>query len=276
MAESALFLPVAHDVHPALARDTGSPTSVDSQPLTAPVKRGRGRPPKNLRAPSSSSQSSEQPKHGVPQSLLSRDDPLPLLSSSVRLCTSTTQQARVTSGGDKGSKARIKTLSNRTLSLPLAHILPTPVKASGGVVAGGGVRVAGSEMVAVGCGAAVAGEGGLVMAGDGDGRMECGMAEREENADCSMSMPDRSEKLAVARKKLRKFQSRNAQKKKANNNCSVCEDEILESINTQDGQDAVFCEGSCQGWMHKGCAGLTKAAFTRVSSSKDPFTCLHC
>ena len=60
-----------------------------------------------------------------------------------------------------------------------------------------------SEMAAVGCGAAVAGEVGLAMAGDGDERMECGMAEREVSTDCSMSMPDRSEKLAAARKKLR-------------------------------------------------------------------------
>ena len=55
------------------------------------------------------------------------------------------KQARGTSGGDKGSKARVKTLRNQTLLLP-AHILPTPVKASGGVVAGDEVRVAGSEM----------------------------------------------------------------------------------------------------------------------------------
>ena len=60
--------------------------------------------------------------------------------------------------GDKGSKARVKTLSNQTLLLPPAHILPTPVKASGGVVACGKVRVAGSEMAAVGCGAAVVGD----------------------------------------------------------------------------------------------------------------------
>ena len=49
----------------------------------------------------------------------------------------------------------------------------------------------------------MAGEVGLVMAGDDDGRMEYGMAEREAIADCSMSTPDRSEKLAVARKKLK-------------------------------------------------------------------------
>ena len=61
--------------------------------------------------------------------------------------------------------------------------------------------MAGSEMAGVGCGAAVAGKGGLAMAGDGDGRMECGVAERESNAYCSMSTPDRSEKLAAARKK---------------------------------------------------------------------------
>ena len=147
---------------------------------TAPVKRGRGRPL------SSSSQSSEQSKHFAPQSLLSHDAPLPLLSSSLRLRTSTTQQARATSSGDKGSKALVKTLSNQTLLLPPAHILPTSVKARGGVVAGDEVRVAGSEMGGVGCGAVVAGDGGLAMAGDGDGRMECGIAEREVNADCSM------------------------------------------------------------------------------------------
>ena len=114
---------------------------------TAPVKRGRGRPL------SSSSQSFEQSKHVAPQSLLSHDAPLPLRSSSLRLRTSNPQQARATSGGDKGSKALVKTLSNQTLLLPPAHILPTPVKASGGVVAGDEMRVAGSEMGGVGCGA---------------------------------------------------------------------------------------------------------------------------
>ena len=59
------------------------------------------------------------------------------------------------------------------------------------------------------------------MAGDVDGRMECGMAEREANTDCSMSTPDRSEKLTAARKKLRKFQSRHAQKSLARSSRSV-------------------------------------------------------
>ena len=51
---------------------------------------------------------------------------------------------------------------------PPSHPPYTPVKASGGVVAGDRVWVAGSEI-------AVAGDGGLVMNGDGNGGMECGI-----------------------------------------------------------------------------------------------------
>ena len=39
----------------------------------------------------------------------------------------------------------------------------------------------------------------------------------------------------------------------------------------------VFCDGVCQEWLHRQCAGLSKAAFESVSNSgSHPFHCPHC
>ena len=43
--------------------------------------------------------------------------------------------------------------------------------------------------------------------------------------------------------------------------CLVCEEPILESGEHCEVNEAVFCEGSCQGWLHRKCAGLTHLAF---------------
>ena len=58
--------------------------------------------------------------------------------------------------------------------------------------------------------------------------------------------------------------------------CSICLDTIEECEGGKAGHDAVFCDGLCQGWLHRGCAGLTKTAFSTVSRSEDPFFCPHC
>ena len=60
--------------------------------------------------------------------------------------------------------------------------------------------------------------------------------------------------------------------------CSVCEEVIVESDKATkvEGQDAVLCEGPCQGWLHRRCAGLSKSAFKSVSNSTDPFYCPYC
>ena len=43
--------------------------------------------------------------------------------------------------------------------------------------------------------------------------------------------------------------------------CLVYEKVILEPDDKNDGHDEVFCEGDCQGWIHRQCAGLTHPAF---------------
>ena len=58
--------------------------------------------------------------------------------------------------------------------------------------------------------------------------------------------------------------------------CAICEDIIVEESQDLSGQDAIFCEGSCQAWLHRGCAGLSKSAFLSLNGSSVPFACVHC
>ena len=58
--------------------------------------------------------------------------------------------------------------------------------------------------------------------------------------------------------------------------CSICEDAILDASAKYPGHDAIECEGLCKAWLHRGCAGLSKAAFQLASSSSKPFLCPPC
>ena len=59
------------------------------------------------------------------------------------------------------------------------------------------------------------------------------------------------------------------------NKCLVCEDVILEASENEEGHEAVYCEGDCQGWIHRRCAGLTRPAFDNLSESI-PYLCPYC
>ena len=53
--------------------------------------------------------------------------------------------------------------------------------------------------------------------------------------------------------------------------CAVC------SIPIVDGKDeAIFCEGSCKQWFHRGCASLPPERYKELSSTDEPFLCLTC
>lgn len=60
--------------------------------------------------------------------------------------------------------------------------------------------------------------------------------------------------------------------------CPVCLDTIIDAKDGQEGQDSVCCEGVCNGWIHRRCAGLSLAAFAVISSSSNsqPFYCPNC
>ena len=58
--------------------------------------------------------------------------------------------------------------------------------------------------------------------------------------------------------------------------CAICLDAIVEATETSVGEEALFCEGHCQAWLHRRCAFITKARFVRISSSEAPFLCCYC
>ena len=58
--------------------------------------------------------------------------------------------------------------------------------------------------------------------------------------------------------------------------CPVCLDIIIDAKDGQKGQESVFCEGVCNGWIHRRCAGLSSAAFAVISSDSHPFYCPNC
>ena len=38
----------------------------------------------------------------------------------------------------------------------------------------------------------------------------------------------------------------------------------------------MYCDGHCDTWLHRGCAGLSKLALKEVANSSDPFYCTRC
>ena len=58
--------------------------------------------------------------------------------------------------------------------------------------------------------------------------------------------------------------------------CPVCDDIIEDATSKKKGHDSIFCEGTCNMWLHRGCAGLSKSAFLLVTQSTDSFYCPHC
>ena len=59
--------------------------------------------------------------------------------------------------------------------------------------------------------------------------------------------------------------------------CSICEKEVVDQDGQRKGQDAIFCEGNCQEWLHRVCTGLPNKVFLEVYKESDvPFYCPYC
>ena len=56
--------------------------------------------------------------------------------------------------------------------------------------------------------------------------------------------------------------------------CLVCELVIKEGNDEPD--ETVYCEGDCQGWLHRKCVGMTKKLYLALSESDNPYICPHC
>ena len=58
--------------------------------------------------------------------------------------------------------------------------------------------------------------------------------------------------------------------------CPICADTIVDEGEDGCVQDALFCEGDCQCWLHRWCAGVTRERYAVLSSDEEPFLCLSC
>ena len=58
--------------------------------------------------------------------------------------------------------------------------------------------------------------------------------------------------------------------------CPICNETILNTTKTKKGHDAIFCEGVCDSWLHRRCAGLSQPSFVELQNSTESFHCPHC
>ena len=58
--------------------------------------------------------------------------------------------------------------------------------------------------------------------------------------------------------------------------CAICSKTIKESTSKSKGEDAVFCEGFCQSWMHRQCIGMSIPILRGLTMSQAPFYCIYC
>lgn len=54
-------------------------------------------------------------------------------------------------------------------------------------------------------------------------------------------------------------------------NCGVCLQRIVDGK-----EEAIFCDGKCQQWYHRGCASVPQELFVTLTTSDAPFNCLTC
>ncbi len=58
--------------------------------------------------------------------------------------------------------------------------------------------------------------------------------------------------------------------------CPTCSNNIEDATDVCVGQEALFCEGTCECWYHRWCVGVTRVRFQPLSESAEPFLCPAC
>jgi len=60
--------------------------------------------------------------------------------------------------------------------------------------------------------------------------------------------------------------------------CPVCENVIIKEDKERDttGDDALFCKGQCNTWIHRTCLGLNKKLYEALTGADNPYLCPHC
>lgn len=53
--------------------------------------------------------------------------------------------------------------------------------------------------------------------------------------------------------------------------CAVCLGDIVDGKH-----EAIFCDGKCKRWYHRGCASVSQELLSTLTASDEPFFCLMC
>lgn len=77
--------------------------------------------------------------------------------------------------------------------------------------------------------------------------------------------------MATNTKKANKTSATSSQTEQ--HDCIICGKPIKDNVK---GHESIFCEGECQGWMHRTCAGLSTVAFQAAVESSAPYLCHYC
>ena len=90
-----------------------------------------------------------------------------------------------------------------------------------------------------------------------------------------------TDKCALNETKSRPKSSSKVPSNSSLNSTSICNDSqslclVYEKPINDETEGSIFCEGTCKGWMHETCAGLSKIAFNIASKSDDDFLCHYC
>lgn len=94
-----------------------------------------------------------------------------------------------------------------------------------------------------------------------------------------MATPDTSAKQTPKRRRTSDGSSPGKdRKKKKGEHCPICLELIIDDANSKNKkcQDAIYCEGTCDAWLHRRCAGLSKTVFNLLQNTTTPFYCPHC
>ena len=57
--------------------------------------------------------------------------------------------------------------------------------------------------------------------------------------------------------------------------CPICSEVIIEDNDTDNGQDAIYCDSTCDTWLHHQCASISKLIFESLKNSNKPFYCMY-
>ena len=81
--------------------------------------------------------------------------------------------------------------------------------------------------------------------------------------------------MVEGRKSLKTVKMKGSKKgPKKGTDCAICLKPIIDHSEVTEDEDSIFCEGSCQQWIHRTCAGLLNPAFDLIRSSDQNFYCL--